>query len=443
MPKRKRLAPNSQRRDVANGETASNRQTRARANPTRASEKIVQHTKTTATTTTRKQDQRSRGKQNQRRKLPRTVTKARVAEKEGRIEPLEDSNDESGEGPTDGEEEFASRSKRTRREVLLDNNNQLEHSLGEAREAGNINCELEQLKQAVGSLQENMSIILEDIQRRNMANEQRARETSELEHEQNSVERDETFGHVNASGEYHENRSLHRQVQFAGGLATGEQIPQKTKIRIWQNKYVDFADLLNPEDESNYSLTICNNNSNPTLSLSPKQKKVLSDFEWITAWDIFMAIYTQKYPHELQDLLTYSQSIKRMMLSNSNWRYYDKQFRLSREHSLCSWLTVRIDLQLAAMNTASNSRFQRRENSKSGTAQHVPLGYCFKFHRRELFCTSRQCKYKHECPRCNRMHAMYRWCNETEGGKKQAGKYKAREQNTNAGERKTTGDTTK
>jgi len=60
-------------------------------------------------------------------------------------------------------------------------------------------------------------------------------------------------------------------------------------------------------------------------------------------------------PAHLGDILTYGRAIKAMMRNIHNWRYYDEQSRRDRELTLCSWASVRVDLQITAAQLATSS----------------------------------------------------------------------------------------
>ena len=156
----------------------------------------------------------------------------------------------------------------------------------------------------------------------------------------------------------------------------------------------------------------------PTLQFVPQKKLPLTETEWCTAWDEFLAVYTQKPRNDLSDLITYSRHIKDLMQSGADWRYYERQFRVDREYSQCSWATVRVDLQLTATlksthtMTSNNQPFrQASQHSKANTTRQQsrpPTGYGYNYHSQSVRCTAEICQHKHVCPRCKRNHPMYR-----------------------------------
>lgn len=205
------------------------------------------------------------------------------------------------------------------------------------------------------------------------------------------------------------------QVQFSSGLPAGENLSDSLKTKIWNNQFVDFYDLLYPESEHNYSLSVNDAGASPTLSFVPRKKRTLTEREWCRAFDDYLATYTRTYPGCLLDLITYGKFVKDLMSRNQNWDFYDRSFRRDREHSLCKWTTIRIDLQIAASYNHDNSVESRyrgsASNAKNGDFDTIPFGYCFQFHKKGRHCTQRQCNWKHACPKCQARHPMY-LCND-------------------------------
>ena len=212
-----------------------------------------------------------------------------------------------------------------------------------------------------------------------------------------------------------------RPILFAAGLPAGYHLSDHTKTKIWLHKYVDFHEIFNhtPHDSA-YTMSLNSSNNTPTLNFVPQKKRPITETEWSTAWDDFLAVYTQKHPNDLSDLITYSRHIKELMRSGANWRYYDHQFRVDREYSLCSWAAVRVDLQLTA--TLNKPTFTPhntqpflparsfRANTPRQQQNRPPPGYCYNYHSQYVRCTTDNCQYKHACPKCNRSHPMYRSC---------------------------------
>jgi hypothetical protein len=221
---------------------------------------------------------------------------------------------------------------------------------------------------------------------------------------------------------------IHRPMH-AAGVPIGTNIKDLVKAKIWELKYLELRDLLYPNQTPSYLLQLADNDSNsPQLNLSPRKRKSLSETEWGAAMDIFVSIYVQKYPAQLNDILSYCQHVKDLMRNAANWRQYDYQYRLDREFSHCSWLLVRQDLELRAFrsptptqtNTSKNNNFSSSRQGFSPTSSSSnkpPSGYCFAYHQKGARCETDNCPYKHTCPKCQQKHPMFYPCNSRKSDK--------------------------
>jgi len=192
-------------------------------------------------------------------------------------------------------------------------------------------------------------------------------------------------------------------ILCSGRMKIGLEVSQKIKEMIWTHKYVDFSSLIAPDVENEYALSFNSTSNQAQLKRTPKPKRPLNKLEWVSAFDIFLAVYIDKYPTQVADLLTYGQHIKEMMRRNEDWYAYDIKFRKGRESMKYSWSSLRVDLMLGARGTTDSTRTFREE-------RRIPRGFCFKFHTRKQMCHNPACRYKHTCPRCSNIHPLYTDC---------------------------------
>ena len=99
-------------------------------------------------------------------------------------------------------------------------------------------------------------------------------------------------------------------------VALGSNVTLKLKRKIWANEYIDFGALLSvsPATEK-YSLSFKSTDSSPRqpqLTLEPFQpsKKIHSFNQWLSAFNTFVAIFTEKFPHEAPQLMKYCEIIR-------------------------------------------------------------------------------------------------------------------------------------
>ena len=108
----------------------------------------------------------------------------------------------------------------------------------------------------------------------------------------------------------------------------------RIKAKIWANEYVDVGSLLavSPE-ESKYQISVTNDHDYPSLCLEHvKQKRSsLSIDQWVTTFNVFVAVYTIKVHIAISSLLKYCEVVRDIATKQGNWRYYDEQFRFLRQ----------------------------------------------------------------------------------------------------------------
>jgi hypothetical protein len=128
------------------------------------------------------------------------------------------------------------------------------------------------------------------------------------------------------------------------------QVSPKIKAKIWANEFIEFGSLLNPYvGETRYQLSLAQSESSvPTLSLEPssKIKPIYSIDAWTSAFEIFVGVYTSKFPQEAPDLMKYAEVVRDLAARGANWRFYDTQFRSLRQtraHEM-PWGTTHFEL---------------------------------------------------------------------------------------------------
>ena len=93
------------------------------------------------------------------------------------------------------------------------------------------------------------------------------------------------------------------------------QVNAKLKAKIWANEYFDFALLLCAgSGDTRYHLSVSSQSGSslPTLSLEPTQKsKPITSIEtWTSAFQVFVGVYTVKYPLEALSLMKYGKVVR-------------------------------------------------------------------------------------------------------------------------------------
>jgi hypothetical protein len=130
----------------------------------------------------------------------------------------------------------------------------------------------------------------------------------------------------------------------------------------------------------------------------------------MSAFRIFVGVYTQKYPHESPALMKYGHIVQDLADRGHNWRFYDENFRFLRqkERSAVPWANVHWKLWLRSQYPTNRSVGPGQcavANTTKLPFLSIPRGHCFRFHKGEE-CSG--CEFKHTCFKCAGSHPAIR-----------------------------------
>ena len=207
------------------------------------------------------------------------------------------------------------------------------------------------------------------------------------------------------------------------GLPLGSLLPIKVKELIWNKKFVEMALILKPESTSMIVNFARDMDGNDSMNLTPRVHKQLPEAEWIKAFNIFVSVYVEKFPLELNALLTYAQKVQAIMAKGGDWHNFDRTYRKELAVTQKSYFTLRPDLEIVAYTNViappkpvkASKRFHPyHDNSNAAAASssnHIPNGKCFRFHTFGKFCknSADDCGYDHSCDLCGneKIHPRY------------------------------------
>ena len=211
-----------------------------------------------------------------------------------------------------------------------------------------------------------------------------------------------------------------KDIFVSSDIPIDMSVSDRLKTKIWAHEYVDFGLLLNSKKEhASFHLCLSKDatQSSPgqsliTLEPNQKSKHINSIDMWVSAYQIFVGVYTQKYPVEAPLLMKYGEVIRDLAARGYNWRYYDENFRYLRqkEPKAYSWGSVHWELWIRSQpprHTFSQINSVKKIEGESKSSFRVPKGYCWKYHK-GFRCV--ECNYKHSCPLCQKDHQMLK-CN--------------------------------
>ena len=110
-------------------------------------------------------------------------------------------------------------------------------------------------------------------------------------------------------------------------VAIDAQVSPKLKAKIWANEFIDFGLLLGSHSsDTRYQLSVSSQTGSlaPTLSLEPTQKtKPIPSIEvWTSAFQVFVGVYTRKYPMEAPALMKYGEVVRDLAARGGDWRFH-------------------------------------------------------------------------------------------------------------------------
>ncbi len=229
-----------------------------------------------------------------------------------------------------------------------------------------------------------------------------------------------------------EGRREERKI-VSGGMPLGWNVADEIKQAIWDDVYIDFADLLDNEGTVKKALSDADPNMLQNQSKPKRQIRTIRD--WDKAFSTYLNLYVRKPGNlrHLPHLITYANDLKTMAENGINFLEYDEKFRKERASQACAgiepwgWNVFRQDnynnLQLQAIaeklhlsarkwlefprpvsyaqnwHQQFNTPYQPRRFTN--TNQRLPFGFCFDFHMSGKRCLKNPCPFRHYCP-CGR-----------------------------------------
>ncbi|XP_061184933.1 uncharacterized protein LOC133192943 [Saccostrea echinata] len=167
----------------------------------------------------------------------------------------------------------------------------------------------------------------------------------------------------------------------ATGLTLGVDI--KIRAKIHANEFVKFATLLpndlDYEETEKYKSV---DKDGQLIFVKTNEKGSLKTInKWIEAFHIFVAIYAEKFPHEIGKLMTYAHTVQKIADSCGDRAalLYDEKFRRWREKepSSCAWDKKNIELYQEALVLGLD--FKLKSKKQPFRAQSKQHSYCYSY----------------------------------------------------------------
>ena len=123
-------------------------------------------------------------------------------------------------------------------------------------------------------------------------------------------------------------------------------VDAKLKAKIWTRQYVDLA-LLTVDSSARYSVELDAGAESSSLHLKEEPlKKIDTIGSWTDVFLIYMAIYVDRFPSEVSQMLKYMELV-RGMASSRMFLHYDRDFRKLRAANAMNWDVLHQELYLS------------------------------------------------------------------------------------------------
>ena len=207
-----------------------------------------------------------------------------------------------------------------------------------------------------------------------------------------------------------------KQIFSSVAVSLSSRVSSKVKAKIWSNEYLDFGTLLSfSPNNQRYSLSLASSDgetTRPHLTLEPSQpvKKIQTINQWLSAFNIFVAIYSEKLPTDTPKLMKYCEIVRDIAAKPGDWLYYDEQFRFIRQSAPAQypWDAIHWELWLKAVtNFRPKTQFSSDKGPMRSRSQSFPRGTCWlafpcgKGVQRVPFRTLLLCDSKHTAAHCS------------------------------------------
>lgn len=209
-------------------------------------------------------------------------------------------------------------------------------------------------------------------------------------------------------------------------LPLGYHVKDSIRNEIFSGRYIDLATLIpnfGLEDES-----VLFESAVTTLKMTAKgkHKQILGIIQWCNAFDIFTAIYIEKFPSTISGLLKYGYNIRNLSQRHgfSVAKLYDESFRKAKLRFNLNWSVINDELWREALASktgiANNTPVQSKQNKQpflkgsQPSPNKYPNGFCWVFCKSGKCPDENNCKHKHQCVKCGQKHATDT-CKKTKG----------------------------
>lgn len=173
--------------------------------------------------------------------------------------------------------------------------------------------------------------------------------------------------------------------------------------KIINNVFIDFRKLLetneNSGDESDGG-TFSLKDGILKLKQNKQNKADISFTDWVGAWNIFVAIYSDVSEDSeiVNKMSKHLETVRKLLKAGKDWRFYDVKFRHLIESGHASWGSVKGETYNEAF--LRDMKAKKTTPSSNVKPKNYAKGVCFKY-QHDLCLYGQACKYLHICQLCH------------------------------------------
>ena len=205
-------------------------------------------------------------------------------------------------------------------------------------------------------------------------------------------------------------------LNLTGPLHTGRPLSLtvdiKIKGKIWAEEFIQLGSLLFKSSQP--KLQAIQGEDNQITFTQKEQKFYFKGFnQWLTAFQVFVAVYCEKFPEKAPALMKYMATIQKISVDMGEKAayHYDEQFRLWRADNpqAMPWECINQELHAEALQIGVKQKLQaqvqdRLSKSKQPFLAKQPKKVCFSYNNNEGVCSRQNCTFSHICSRCHGNH---------------------------------------
>jgi hypothetical protein len=185
-------------------------------------------------------------------------------------------------------------------------------------------------------------------------------------------------------------------------------VDDKLRAKIQANEFIKLSALLSAQtttDSDQYRSV--EKDGQLTFIKSTEKDSICSLPKWMEAFHIFVAIYAEKHPEAIGNLMTYISTIQQIAeaCGDSAAFTYDEKFRRwrHRDPAACPWEQKKAELYQEAVLAGMDFKLKNKNQPFRG--QRKFLKYCYAFNNSGICPRGRSCTFAHICQNCQGKHS--------------------------------------